>query len=205
MNLPLFPRQVRIGKYRFLPCSICAQVPEIVSKGARQQFMDNPANISTVAWTKIKLAQLLQQLVHQRQQQLPLGAEVLIESSHCKLRTPSDLVYGSALITLLSKQGHPGRFQSCPLLQTSLLLRCRRKVLTGEQVRTHTHALVPGRMTTPASAPAQHQSIHPPKTPATSGAIFGNTTGKNALENGSSKSVGSAIEIAPAGHCSTGS
>jgi hypothetical protein len=55
-------------------------------------------------------------------------------------------------------------------------------------------------MDAPTTAPAQHQSIQPPNTPATLGAMFGNTTEKNVQENGSSNSVGSATEAAPASH-----
>ena len=53
-------------------------------------------------------------------------------------------------------------------------------------------------------APAQHHSIQPPKTPAISDAMFGNTVEKNALENGSSSSVGSERETAPVSHRSLG-
>lgn len=49
-------------------------------------------------------------------------------------------------------------------------------------------------------APAQQQSIQPPKTPATAGAMLGKTMGKKALEKGSRKSVGRAKETAPASH-----
>ncbi len=130
---------------------------------------------------------------------------MLIESPNRKPRPARDLVDRSTLITLLPEQDKPSSFQSGSLLQTPFLLRRCRKILTSQQVRTPTQARLPGRIITPTRAPAQHQSIQPPKTPATSGAIFGNATGKNALENGSSSNVGSATEIAPAGHCSGGS
>src|ERR1700674_4570864 len=84
-------------------------------------------------------------------------------------------------------------------------MRLGREIFTGEQVRARFHARFPGGTIAPTSAPAQQQSIHPPKTPAISGSMLGKTRGKKALEKGSRRSVGSAKQIAPAGHWSGGS
>ena len=53
-------------------------------------------------------------------------------------------------------------------------------------------------------APAQHHNSHPPNAPATCGAMFGYSTGKNKQENGSSSKVGSATDTAPTRNCSRG-
>src|ERR1700730_17240303 len=76
---------------------------------------------------------------------------------------------------------------SRPLFQTSLLARVGWKVLTGEKVGTLLDSGLHRRTTTPSSAPAQHYSIQPPNTPATSEPYL-----ERQSENGSSSSVGSA-------------
>src|SRR5205085_4583770 len=92
------------------------------------------------------------------------------------------------------------RHETRPFFETAFLARFGWKIFAGEQVWPRGHERARLLMVAPARAPAQHHSIQPPNTPAISGAIFGKTTGKNALENGSRRSVGSVIEMAPAGH-----
>src|SRR5438552_1603560 len=127
---------------------------------------------------------------------------MLVERSYREIRPPGDFFNGSTFETLLTENRERRCLQPLPFLRASLLTWLRQEPFAGQQVWTLAHASFRLSINTPTSAPAQHQSIQPPNTPATSAAMLGNTTGKNALENGSSNSVGSAIETAPAIHCS---
>lgn len=205
VNFLLLLHQLQIGKRRLLPGPVCAQVFQIVRKRPRQYRADACPHISDALRLKIKLAQFLQQLIHQRKQQLSLRAKMLVETPHCELGPPGDLVDGSILVALFAEECEPGRFQPLSFRQTSLLNRLGRKLFARKQIGTRVHVLPGFAMLAPTSAPAQHHSIHPPNTPATDGAMFGKTTGKNALEKGSSRSVGSAIKNPASSHCSRGS
>jgi len=112
LNMDLFSRQVMIAECRFLPGAAGAEVPEIVGEGAGQQATDGRAHVggSPVAsaapfalgreralrggpargiavggrgaGSKSDLAQALQQVVHQDQQELSLGVEVQVEAAY---------------------------------------------------------------------------------------------------------------------------
>src|SRR5271169_4145817 len=163
------------------------------------------ANIFCRLRAEIETAEFFKQPVHEREKKLALRTKVLVEAPSGKVRAACHIANRSALVTLLAEEIECRRFQPGTFFETALLMRLGREIFTGQKVWARIHALCLEGIIAPTSAPAQQQSIHPPKTPAISGSMLGNARGKKALENGSSSSVGSAKEIAPAGHCSCGS
>ena len=177
---------------------------QIVREGVRQQPAYSRTNIAHCSGLKIDLAKPFEQVVHQNEQELTFGSEMLVESAHSEIRSLRQVFDGSAFKTFLPKQGKAGGFPSRALLDAACLSRCRRQILNAEKLRAFLQARLLTGMITPTSAPAQHQSTQPPKTPAKLAGIFGNTRGKKALEKGSSNMEGKANEIAALSRCSGG-
>src|ERR1700691_6361435 len=130
---------------------------------------------------------------------------MLVEAAHRELRAPGDLADGSVFVAVFTEQGEPGGFQARSFFQAASLQRRGGKIFSGEQVGTQVYDFRHCGMSAPMTAPAQHQSSHPPNTPATCGDMFGYSAGKKTQEKGSSHKVGSATETAPARNSSRGS
>jgi len=150
------------------------------------------------------VAEFFEQLVHEREEELALRTEVLVEAADGEVGTADDVVDGGSLVAIFTEEGQGSGFQASAFFEAALLKRLGREIFTGEEIGASLHARFLAGISAPTKAPAQQMSIHPPKAPAASGGMFGKTSGKKALENGSRTSVGSAREMAPAGHWSGG-
>src|SRR5450755_752711 len=130
---------------------------------------------------------------------------MLVGSADRQLGPAGYFVDRSVFVALFAEKQKARGLETLSLLDAAFLARCRKTFFSGQQIRPFLHDCFREWMDAPTNAPARQHSIQPPNTPATSGDMLGNTTGKNALENGSSNSVGRANENAPLSHCSCGS
>src|SRR5439155_22789672 len=139
---------------------------------------------------QVECAQPVQQLVHQDDQELSLRAKVRVERSGSRPGAGGDLSDRRGVVALLREERAAGVQELSSFLETTLLLGRRRRRLPrpqGRGARAGRH----GARQTPATAPPQQISIHPPNNPATAGSRLGNTAVKKTQESGSSIRVGS--------------
>ena len=103
VNLGLLAGELGIGQSRLLPRAISAEIAQIVGKRARQNSVQGRANVCGGLRAEIEAAEIFEQFVHQREEQLALRAVVLIESSDSEFGSAANLFNGSGLETLFGE------------------------------------------------------------------------------------------------------
>lgn len=132
----LFSREFGVRQDHLLPCAIRAEKLEVCRKGSRQQGTKRRSGIGRRVHVKFDVAQRLQKVVHQRNKQLTLRAEMKVKTPDCKVCLRGYLLDRRSCVSLAGKECERRSLQPFPILHTAPLARRRGLVFTGEQVRT---------------------------------------------------------------------
>ena len=103
MDTRFLARKIGIGQGGFPKSSICAEILQIAGETPREYLAKAASDIRRAARTEFEAAHPLQQLVHEGEQELALGAIVQIEAAGGEAGAVGDLLDRRAFIAFLAE------------------------------------------------------------------------------------------------------